>query len=201
MKVTYQPDQEFTSAAAKKATGRTIEEWFAALDAKGGIAQGRRALGDYLFKECKVDAWWTATLNVEYEKARGAVEKDSCVRGYGICVTKSVTAPPARIYDALTGITAWMGPKTKFDLKEGGAFDDGDGHSGIFKRLAPGKTMKFTWTGHGHQNVEEVEIKFTVTGAMTSIVLNHTRLPDRTAADGMRAAWAKALDIIKDKVA
>jgi len=201
MKVTYNPDHEVTSAAALEATGQSLESWFAALDAQGGVAQGRKALAEYLFKERKVDAWWTSTLAVEYEKARGAVEKDSFIRGYNICVTKTATAAPAKIYDALLDAGAWMGTKAKVDMKEGGVFDDGDGHQGVFTRLAPGKTMKFTWAGKGHQSVEEVEIKFTVTGPKTSIVLNHTRLPDRAAADGMRAAWSKALDVIKEKVA
>jgi uncharacterized protein YndB with AHSA1/START domain len=201
MKITYKPDHEITSAAAPSATGKSLDAWFAELDAKGGVAQGRRALTDYLFKDKKVDAWWTTTLVVEYEKARGAVEKDGAVKGYNICVTKSVVAAPAKIYDALLDMRAWMGPKAAIDLREGGAFDDGDGHRGVFKRLTPAKTIRFTWEGKGHQAVEDIEIRFTVAGAKTSIVLNHNRLPDRAAADGMRAAWAQVLDAVKAKVA
>jgi uncharacterized protein YndB with AHSA1/START domain len=201
MKVTYQPDQEFTPAAAQSATGKTIDAWFAELDAQGGVAAGRRALSDYLFKDKKVDAWWTTTLVVEHEKARGAVEKDGQAKGYNICVTKSVAAPPQKIYDALLDMKAWLGAQANLDLREGGAFDDGEGHRGVFKRLAPGKTIRFTWEGKGHQKAEDVEIKFTVAGAKTSIVLNHNRLPDRAAADGMRAAWTRVLDSIKEKVA
>jgi uncharacterized protein YndB with AHSA1/START domain len=200
MKVIYKPEQEVTSAAVQKATGQSMDAWFAELDTRGGVTQGRKALSDYLFKEKKVDAWWTVTLAVEYEKARGAVEKDALIRGYGICVTKSIAAPPAKVYAALLDAKSWMGPNSTAALKEGGAWDDGDGHSGVFKRLAPGKTMKFSWAGKGHQNVEEVEIKFTAAGAKTSVVLNHSRLPDRAAADGMRAAWARVLDAIKEKV-
>ncbi|MDX2154501.1 MAG: SRPBCC family protein [Bryobacteraceae bacterium] len=201
MKVSYNPDQEINSAAAQIATGLPFEAWFSDLDAKGGVALGRKAITDYLLRERQVDGWWATTLAVEYEKARGALEKDSSIRGYNICVTKSVGASPGEIFEALLDIASWMGAKARFDLAEGGAFDDGDGHHGVFKRLAPAKMMKFTWAGAGHQAVEEVEVKLTVSGSKTSIVLNHTRLPDRAAADGMRRAWAEVLDIIKEKVA
>lgn len=201
MKISYTPDHEVTSSGAMKATGSTLEEWFAALDAQGGPTLGRKTLADYLLKERKVDSWWAVTLAVEYEKARGALEKDARIRGYGICATKSVTATPGAVYDALLDVRSWMGAGAKADPKEGGAFEDGDGHRGVFKRLAPGKTIKFTWTGPGHQDVEEVEIKLSAAGPKTSVVLNHSRLPDRAAADGMRAAWARVLDIVKEKLA
>lgn len=158
-------------------------------------------MSDYLFKERKVDAWWTTTLAVEYEKARGVLEKDGLAKGYNICVTKTLGAPPAKIYAALIDTARWLGAESSADVREGGAFDDGDGHRGVFKRLNPGKLIRFTWEGAGHQPVEEVEIKFTPNGAKTSVVLNHTRLLDRAAADGMRAAWGEVLDYAKSCVA
>lgn len=200
MQVNYSADHEWSSAAAKQSTGRSIEEWFAALDARGGPGQGRKALGDFLVKEQKVDAWWTTTLLVEYEKARGVTEKDGGPRGYSICVTKAVPATPQQVYDVLVDATWWLGPRAQADFREGGAFDDQEGHRGIVKKANAGKTLRFTWEGPGHQAGEVVEIKLAASGAKTSIVLNHDRLPDRAAADGMRTAWGKVLEGLKEKL-
>jgi hypothetical protein len=63
-----------------------------------------------------VDAWWATTLIVEYEKARGAVEKDGLVKGYNICVTKSVSAQPAKVYEGLLG---WLSDSFEADLRDG----------------------------------------------------------------------------------
>lgn len=100
MEVKYQPDSSIDDATATKETGQNLTKWFEDLDAKGGVTAGRRALGDYLFKDRKVPAWWTTTLLVEYEAARGAVEKDGQPNGYNICVTKSIAAPPEKVFAA-----------------------------------------------------------------------------------------------------
>jgi hypothetical protein len=88
---------EHALTEVKTATGKTWEEWFSILDKRGGIAKGRRDIGNFLFGECKVDPWWSATINVEYEAARGVVEKDGRPKGYMICVTKTIAAPVANL--------------------------------------------------------------------------------------------------------
>ena len=170
------------------------------MDARGGPGEGRKSLGDYLTKEKRLDAWWTVTILAEYEKSRGFTDKDGRARGYNICVTKTIAASAERVYAALADTSAWLGPSSDADLREGGAFRDGDGHSGVFRRLTSGKLLRFTWEGPGHQPGETVEIKLTASGAKTSLVLNHERLPDRAAADGMRGAWGQVLNSLKEKL-
>jgi uncharacterized protein YndB with AHSA1/START domain len=201
MKVDYAADHEFSPATARGATGRDIDEWFADFDTRGGPGAGRKALGDYLFKERKVDAWWTTTLLVEYEKARGVTEKDGGPRGYSICVTKSVAAPAEAVFAALLDTRWWLGSAGPAALSDGSTFDDGEGHRGLVSKLTSGKVLRFSWEGPGHQAGERVEIKLASSGAKTSVVLTHDRLPDRAAADGMRAAWARVLDGLKERVA
>jgi uncharacterized protein YndB with AHSA1/START domain len=197
MRINYESEHDTAGASAKAATGRTYEDWFRLLDAAGGATAGRKALGDLLLKKHNLDAWWAITLIVEYEKTRGAFDKDGAPRGYNICVTKSFSAPPARAFEELAKGAWWLGPKATATLAEGAAFDDGDGHTGTFKKVVPGKSIKFTWQGAGHQLGETVEIKLTPSGAKTAVALTHDRLPDRAAADGMRAAWAAFLEAWK----
>jgi uncharacterized protein YndB with AHSA1/START domain len=196
MEVNYQPDFPVDDATVSKETGQDLQAWFRDLDAQGGVAAGRRPLGDYLFKERKVAAWWTTTLLVEYEAARGVVEKDGQPNGYNICVTKSIAAPPEKVFDAFVGGT-WLGPGATCDGKEGGRFADAHGHTGSFKKVAPPKTLRFTFAGDGHSPSELVEVKFAPSGNKTGITLNHNRCPNRAVADGMRAAWGAVLATMK----
>jgi uncharacterized protein YndB with AHSA1/START domain len=198
MRVEYVSEHDLSSA--KAATGKALDEWFQVLDAMGGAAKGRKELGALLMKD-KVEAWWITTLLVEYEKTRGVTEKDGFVKGYNICVTKSIAAAPEQVYEALRDVSWWLGAKTSADVKDGGSFDDGEGHFGSFKKLTPGKLLRFSWSGPGHQTCEGVEIKLTAAAGKTSIVLNHERLPDRAAADGMRSAWVKVLENLKARLA
>lgn len=199
MKVDYKPQNEVSPASAKAATGRTLDEWYAELDAKGGVAEGRRVLTEHLFRQLKLDAWWTTTIVVEYEKARGAVEKDGLPKGYNICVTKALTAAPERVLDEFADGSWWLGKDVK--VAEGASFDAGEGHKGKFKKVTPGKLIRFTWEGPGHAPVEVIDIKATVTAGKTSALINHDRLQTRDTADGMREAWAKVLNELKDRLA
>jgi uncharacterized protein YndB with AHSA1/START domain len=158
--------------------------------------RGRRPLVNYLYEQRKLDPWWSTTVAVEYERSRGQLEKDGLVRGYSICATKTIAAPPDMVYAAFVAGIDWLR-----SASEGDSFDDCDGHTGTIKKLAPGKTIRFTWAGNGHSPAEKVEVKLTPSGAKTTIMVNHERLPDRPAADGVRAAWGKVLDGVKERLA
>jgi len=176
MHVTYKADREID--------GQT-EKWCAQLDARGGPAAGRKALGEWLMKTGKLDAWWTTTVLVEYEKARNG----GAGGGYNIGVTKSINATAEAVYGILSGPALGLGT----GLQEGSRFDDGDGHRGMIKKLTVAKLLRFTWEGERHGPSEIVEIKLSAAGAKCAVTLNHSGLPDRAAADGMRAAWAELL--------
>ena len=84
------------------------------------------------------------------------VERTGGVKGYNICVTKTIPATPDRVYQALCDTRSWLGAGSKAEWSSGGTFDDGDGHRGTFQRVNPGKVVKFTWEGAGHQAGETV---------------------------------------------
>ena len=202
MKIEYKAVNEMSDGAIKKATGKSWDEWYAALDKFGGVAKGRKALNEFLFKANKVDPWWTSTIVVEYEKERKALEKDGRPKGYNICATKSVAAKPAQVYEAFTStakLNQWFGAGTKGEIKEGGSISNADGNKATIKKLNPGKGLRFTWEGAKHDG-ELVEVKLTPSGAKCGIVVNHDRIQTREAADGLRAAWGAALDTLKSQL-
>jgi len=124
-------------ADVKTTTGKPWEEWYRLLDASGGPSPGRRAITDQLMKEHGLAAWWAQTIAVEYERARAIHEKDGRPKGYAICVTKTITAPAERIFDAFGDarmLGAWLGQGAQADFKEGGAFSTADGIAGAARR-------------------------------------------------------------------
>jgi uncharacterized protein YndB with AHSA1/START domain len=200
MHVESKSEHPMEDASAKAVTGKTWEDWFRMLDAAGGPSPGRRAITDTLMKEHGLAAWWAQTIAVEYERARGLHEKDGRPKGYAICVTKSIAAPPERIFDAFGDpavLAAWLGAGAKADFKEGGSFSTADGNRGRYTKVARPKTLRFVWEDDDPAMASTVELKLTPSGAKCGLVLNHERIQQRAHADGLRAAWISAIDTLK----
>ncbi|HSO75673.1 MAG TPA: SRPBCC domain-containing protein [Blastocatellia bacterium] len=185
----------------KSATGKTWEEWFSILDKRGGIAKGRRDIGNFLYVECKVDPWWSATINVQYEAAREAVEKDGRPKGYMICVTKTIAAPVDKAYEAWTtaeGLNEWFSKKNNAEVADGGSYSNADGDKGVFKRVRKNKDLRFTWENPAHTSPTQVDVVFQDKGkGKTGVMITHDRIQKREEADGLREGWAQALDRLK----
>ena len=196
MKVVLNSDKIVSDASVKKETGKSFAEWFAVIDACGGPGRGRRDIGSHLYGELKVDTWWSATIQVEYEKHKGVVEKDGKGKGFTICATKSVKAPAEKCFELwATGkeLDRWFGSGNTLDLKAGGSLSNADGNAADVKSVTPGKTIRFVWKAANAPGTP-VEVKFQPAGAKTTVMVTHDRLQTRDEADGFRAAWGAALD-------
>lgn len=204
MKISATEAPELSDAACKKATGKSLKEWFAALDKAGGLAKGRRELTNLVYEETEKDAWWASTVVVEYEIQKGQKEKDGKPTGYSICATKTVEAPVALVYAAFTEpgrLNAWLGPESKADVVDGGRFSNGDGDCGTYKRVRKDKDLRFTWERADLAKDSLVDVMFADKGkGKTGITLNHTRIASRADADRVRAGWGAAFDRLKDHV-
>jgi len=202
MKVTLRSERVVSDENAKKETGRGFAEWWTLLDAFGGPAKGRREIGNHLVNELKVDPWWSATLQVEYERHKGLVEKDGKGKGYTICATKSLKAPPERCWELFaTGkaLDGWFGPENVFDLKPGGSLSNADGNAADVRGVTPGKTIRLVWKDASAPGTP-VEVKLQPAPGKTTVMVTHDRLQTREEADGLRAAWSEALDRLKKLV-
>ncbi len=204
MKVKYKSDFPVTDAGCKKATGRTLKEWFKLLESRGENLQ-RRATVNWLYEELKLDAWWSTTVFVEYERSIGIVnKKDARIEGYNICVTKTVAATVADVYSAFTKpaeLAEWFGSEVKASVADGGSFEDKDGNSGEYLRVRTNKDLRFTWTGSDSEATTQVDVAFADKGkGKTGITLTHNRIQSRDEADGLRAAWGAAFDCLKSQL-
>ncbi len=203
MIVEAKSDQPQTDDAIRAATGKTWEQWFAALDAFGAAVKGRRATGDHLVGELALDPYWSSTLVVEYEKARSIVEKDGRPKGYMICVSKTVAASADDAFSAFAdpkALASWFGKGTTAEFQEGGRYQNDDGDRGTFKKIRPGKSLVFTWENPREEPGGVVEVKFQPSGKKLSVMVAHDRIQGRAHADGLRRGWGQALDALKARL-
>jgi uncharacterized protein YndB with AHSA1/START domain len=192
---------EFTDANAREKTGKTSKQWFALLEDFGGIDKGRRELVNHMHSSHKLDEWWATTLVVEYERAKGALEKDGKPKGYSICSTKTVAAPLERVFAAFgdaKDLDLWLGARTKVDFKDGGALSNADGDRATFTRIRANKDLRLSWDHAQRAPGSQVEVLFAERGnGKTGITLNHTRIQARRDADELRAGWSEAFERLK----
>ncbi len=190
-----------TDSSAREKTGKTLQQWFARLDEAGGLAKGRRELVTGLLSAKELDEWWATTVVVEYERARGAKEKDGQPKGYSLCSTKTVGAPLARVFAAFgeaRDLDRWLGAGTQVDFRDGGTLHNADGDRATFVRIRAGKDLRLAWQHATRAPGSQVEVLFAAKGTdKTGITLNHTRIQARRDADALRAGWSAALDELK----
>lgn len=201
MKVTLASEHPLTDEASKVATGKTLTEWFAELEARPTL--GRRDAIQWIYDETGrgKDVWWPTTIWVLYEAAKGVVNKrDGLADGYHLCATKTVAAPVGAVYQGFTdpAHNAWLGCNA---AAEGGDFADDGGNTGTWLRLRPGKDVRIAWQTAGSPHPSMVDAVFADKGGgKTGITVNHARVQSREEADGLRAAWLAALDSLKKQL-
>jgi hypothetical protein len=104
---TFQPPMADEKVAA--ATGRVWEEWFALLDEWGAASRAHRDIARWLQDEHGVAGWWSQSVTVAYEQARGLRAPGQRVDGWSITATKTIAVPVERLPDADTAeeMKAW----------------------------------------------------------------------------------------------
>ena len=196
MKVERRADHAVSEASCKEASGKTLAEWFKALDKHGGVARGRRELGKWIEHQHGVGTWWATTIVNEYEIARGDMARDGKPKGYSICPTRSIKAGAGDCYAAFATAKAldrWFGPKHDVDLRDGGHWRNADGNRATIRKTTPGKNIRLVAEDEGLTLPTPVEIKFEGKADKCTVMVSIERLQTRAEADGYRRAWSDAL--------
>jgi len=204
MKIERKADHAVSDAACKAATGKTLAEWFNALDKQGGVPLGRRSLSHWLMAKQELELWWSATICAEYEIARGDLAKDGKPKGYSICPTKSIDASANKCFAAFASageLDGWFGPKHDLDLRDGGHWRNGHGNKATIRKVNAGKNIRLLVEDDELTMPIPVEIKFeaqsTKKGDKCTVMVSIDRLQTRAEADGYRRAWSDSLDKLK----
>jgi uncharacterized protein YndB with AHSA1/START domain len=179
---TMTKDVHLTSEeAVHAATGRTRADWFDALDSWNAAARTHRDIAAWLMAEHGLDNWWSQTLTVEYERARGLRPIGGGRDGlFVITVSKTVAVPAVRLFASVVDPAErerWLPDRSLRARPTAAAF-----------------TARFDWGTGGTRVVFGVVAK----GADRSAVsLAHERLPSAEKAEQMKGFWRQRLAALK----
>lgn len=170
-----------STETVRRATGRDLDEWYAVLDAWGAADRAHGDIAAWIADEHGIDNWWTQTITVEYERARGLRAVGSGRDGtYAVTASRTVEVPVDRLFEAVTdaGLRERWLPGA--DLRE--------------RTSQPGRSARFDVGGDGTR----VNLGFTARGEKRSqVALQHERLPDAASADKAKAYWRDRLAALK----
>ncbi len=200
MKVENKPDFPVTDEACKKATGKTLKQWFKELDKIDGLKIGRRAGTQKILAESN-DTWWATTIYVEYEAHHGVKKKDGLAEGYSICATKTIKASVADVYKAWTDAAKFakmFGDSGKQSVKDGGEVSCKGGCKGKCTRVRPNKDLRMTWEHKGSTAPMQVDVMFQDNKGKCLMNVMTARIQTRPEADGLRNAWSEVLNRLKE---
>lgn len=164
-------------------TGKTWKQWLAVLDKAGAKKMNHQEIVRYLKSEHAVGPWWQQMVTVTYEQQRGLREKHERASGYEISVSRTLDVGVSTVYKAFANERlrkAWLGQ---------------DGL--VVRKATTNKSMRVTWK----DGETSLEIYFLPKRADKSqVVVQHSKLPNSSAASKMKAFWGKTLDRLKQKL-
>ena len=163
-------------ATIKARTGCDWERWVWVLDQTGAQDWSHRAIADHVRRRYKTPMWWTQAVTVGYERIKGLRAVGQRRNGqYEAGKSKTLGASTGRVYRAFRDARTrrrWLGDVSL-----------------TVRTAVPNKTMRITWS-----DGTSVEWYFVPKGeAKCQVAVQHGKLPDREAADRMKAWWAERL--------
>jgi uncharacterized protein YndB with AHSA1/START domain len=172
-----------SDAAVKAKTGKVWKEWFEILDRSGAKKMAHKEIAKMLSEKHSVGPWWCQMVTVVYEQDRGLRDKHEKVEGYQIGVSRTLSVPLTKLYQAF----ATQRARDRWLMEDGL----------VVRKANVNKTMRVTWK----DQKTSLEIYFTGKGDNKSqVVVQHSKLPDAKAATKMKSYWARALDRLRETI-
>ena len=169
-----------SDAAIQKSTGKTWDEWFPILDAWGARERTHTEIARYVSEEHGVPGWWSQSVTVAYEQARGMRLKYERPDGFSVTASKTIAVSVEVLYDAFVD-----------DVRRKEWLTDG---WMSLRTAQPGRTARFDW----EDGSTRVNVGFTEKGpSKSSVAVAHERLPDADEAETAKARWKARLIELK----
>lgn len=169
-----------TDEAIRRATGRPHAEWFEILDAWGATARTHTEIARWVHETQGVGSWWSQSITVDYERARGMRAQHQMVSGFSVSVTRTMAGDPEALLGAFTDVSRrerWLpgAPMTP-------------------RPTRAKRTARFDWGDPPSRVVVTIDPKDT---GRSTVTVSHEKLSDATAAESMKAYWRAALDDLR----
>ena len=165
----------------KAKTGCTWERWVYALDRRGAERMSHRDIATLVNEKYKVDGWWSQTVTVGYERIKGLRARGQRRDGtYEATKSRTFNVPVTILFDA------WADARVRRRWLNGASFR-------VRTATAP-KSLRLDWADRGI-----IAVGFAAKGkSRSSVAVQHTKLPDRKAADNLKQYWSDRLDALGD---
>lgn len=179
--VESKPEPRTSGEAVRRATGRERDDWFGLLDAWGAADRAHGEIAAWLMGEHGVDNWWSQTLTVDYEQARGLRAPGGRRDGmFEVSASKTVAVPVERLFAAFVDAELRERWLPGAELRE--------------RTSQPGRSARFDWEDGGTRIV----VGFSAKGEHKShAAVLHERLPDAEAAATAKAYWRERMAALK----
>jgi hypothetical protein len=167
-----------SEAAILKGTGRTWDDWFRILDAWDGTARNHTEIARYVNGEHGVDGWWSQSVTVGYERARGMRAPNERPEGFEVSVSKTVPL------DAMDAWRAFVEPSRRSRWLD------------VSLRMRTGtRTMGRSARFDAPSEGNRVNVLFTPRDeGRTTVTVTHVKLADAADVAAHRTAWKARLD-------
>jgi len=165
------------------ATGRGWQAWFEALDDWGAASRSHTEIARWLREEQGVENWYSQSIAVGYERARGLRAPGERPDGFAVGASKTIAVPVERLFAAFAdeALRARWLPGAELRLRTA---------------TSP-RTARYDW----EDGSTRVNVGFVDAGeAKSRVGLSHERLPDADAADEMKAWWRARLTALKSQL-
>ncbi|MDQ3477339.1 MAG: DUF4287 domain-containing protein [Actinomycetota bacterium] len=166
--------------AVRKGTGRSWDEWFAALDHLGATQLPRREIVLWLVSEHAVGGWWAQSVTGGYERARGLRAKHQMAAGYSVAASRTIGVAADELLAAFTDQ----------QIRERWLPD-------VVLRQRPTRashTARFDWP----EPSSVVVVFVTPAGERKSrVTVQHDRLPDAATADQFKRFWRERVAVLR----
>ena len=168
-----------SDAAVKAKTNRDWAEWVHALDRLDAHQRTHSEIARIVHEEFDTPSWWTQTVTVGYERIKGLRDVGQRRSGeYEANKSKTFQVPVTVLFDAWANQTLrrrWLAEADP-----------------LVRTANRPRSMRL-----GMSDGTVVVLGFLAKGDARSVVaVQHTKLPDRAAADRMKAFWSRQLDAL-----
>ena len=175
MKKESQKWSRMSSEAVKAKTGKSWEEWIKALDKEKAFKLPHKEIAIIVSKKFGVSDWWSQTVTVGYEQAKGLRALYEKTGGFAAGISKTFNVPVATVYD-------WW-------------IDDLKRKHWLTKKITihkatKNKSLRITWT----DGKKSVSVNFYPKGKTKSNVqIQQEQLKDEKAVVASKDFWKESL--------
>jgi hypothetical protein len=166
--------------AMRRATSKGHAHWFALLDAWGATDHGHTEIARWLGETHGVPGWWTQSITVAYERARGLRARHQMRDGFSISASRTVGVSAERALAAFTSAALRERWVPDAPLRQ--------------RPTRAALSARFDWSDPPSRVVVTVVPK----GAdKTLVAVTHEHLPDSESGERLKGAWREWLGMLK----